>query len=439
MTDEILWILFELVVNIYESFLLIIFLSLSLEIKRPFRKHHIAIVIGGIAMTIIVTVLNHITIYEGFLGIIYSLCFFVFSLIFLNGTILKKIFISIFTNVVLIGVSTGLASIMSLFLRDSVENIYTEQAISRFLTVVIVQATLTYVFGILHHLIANKIGALNPKEWILILSVLGISFITFVMIHVTALDNATKYDVKLLMFSELGIILVNIVCWYMTINISSMRKREEELLELNKHKEYSIQYAQTVKMQYEQTRRLRHDMKQFYTILDKLISDNKLDEAKSFIADSYQSVVVTDVVVDVGNDYINALLNAKLTEAKSVGISVICSVTRDIKGYENADLCNLIGNLLDNAIEAAKKCDEEMRSIEFNLSSSDNRLNIIVRNSIKDSVITNNQNFITTKKNKFNHGYGMKTIKFITEKYGGTTDFYEEGNIFVAHIVIYQK
>ena len=197
--------------------------------------------------------------------------------------------------------------------------------------------------------------------------------------------------------------------------------------------------TQTVKMQYEQTRRLRHDMKQFYTILDKLISDNKLDEAKSFIADSYQSVIVTDVVVDVGNDYINALLNAKLTEAKSVGISVICSVTRDIKGYENADLCNLIGNLLDNAIEAAKKCDEEMRSIEFNLSSSDNRLNIIVRNSIKDSVISNNQNFITTKKNKFNHGYGMKTIKFITEKYGGTTDFYEEGNIFVAHIVIYQK
>ena len=75
----------------------------------------------------------------------------------------------------------------------------------------------------------------------------------------------------------------------------------------------------------------------------------------------------------------------------------------------------------------------------FNMSASDNYLNIIVRNSIKNSVISNNQNFITTKKNKSGHGYGMKTIKFITEKYSGTTDFYEEGNIFVAHIVIYQK
>lgn len=439
MTDEILWTLFELVVNVYESFLLIIFISLSLDIKRQFRKHHLAIICGGIAMSIIVTILNHVTIYEGLLGIIYSLCFFVFSLIFLNGTILKKIFISVFTNVVLIGVSTCIVSVMSMFLKDSMENIYTEQAISRFLTIVIGQATLTYVFGVLLHFTTNKIGSLKPKEWLLVLSVLGISFIIFVMIHITALDNTTNFDIKLLMFSELGIILINIVCWYMTINISNVRRREEELLELNKQKEYSIQYAQTVKMQYEQTRRLRHDMKQFYTILDKLISDNKINEAKAFIADSYESVVATDVVVDVGNDYVNALLNAKLSEAKAAGISVICSVTRDIKGYENADLCNLIGNLLDNAIEAAKKCDEEMRSIEFNLSSSDNRLNIIVRNSIKDSVISNNQNFITTKKNKFNHGYGMKTIKFITEKYGGTTDFYEEGNIFVAHIVIYQK
>ncbi len=439
MENNIFWIIFEFTVNLYESLILISFICSSLKFKRDIHNHRLIFLTGVAVMTLSVTILDNVVMYEGLLGIIYSLCFFAYSLFFLNGGVLKKLFIAIFTNAVLIGVSTAIANIMSFILKDSIENIYNERTTSRLLVVVIGQALITYVFGLLRHFTNNKLGSLKPKEWLLILSVLGISFVTFAMIHITALEGyMTDGDIKLLMASEFGIILINIVCLYITVNLSKIREHEEELIALNKQNEYSRQYAQSVRTQYEQTCRLRHDMKQHYTVLGRLLSDNKLYEAKSFVAECYDSIFLTEVVIDVGNDYVNAILNAKLSAAKSRGIGVVCSAEKDISGFGSADLCSLIGNLLDNAMEAAEKCEPQDRSIEFNMSVSGNHMNITVRNSIVSSVLSQNKKLATTKKNVSEHGFGLKTINFIAEKYGGTTDFYEEGLTFISHIVIYK-
>ncbi|MBP1562098.1 MAG: sensor histidine kinase [Oscillospiraceae bacterium] len=238
----------------------------------------------------------------------------------------------------------------------------------------------------------------------------------------------------MLMLSELGLILINIICLYITSNLSETHKREEHLLVEKKQNEYTQKYAQTVKEQYEQTRRLRHDMKQYCTVLDGLIVDKKYDEARAFISENYKSISRSEVVVDVGNDFVNSILNAKLTLAKSLGIEVICSVEKELSGIESADLCNLLGNMLDNAIEAAQRCELEKRSIELNISSVGNRLNIAIRNSIIHSVLKENPSLATSKPDKFEHGFGIKTIKTIAEKYGGTTDFYEDNLTFVCRV-----
>lgn len=293
---------------------------------------------------------------------------------------------------------------------------------------------ITYLFAVILHFTKDGVNSLKPKEWGLIISVLGISFVTFAAIHITAISYNSAFNSLLLMIAELGIILINMVCWYITVNLSKSNKRKEELLVLNKQNEYSYQYAETVKEQYEQTCRLRHDMKKYCTVLDGLIADEKYDEARALISENYKNISHSEVVVDVGNDFVNSILNAKLTLAKSHGIDVICSAEKELSGIESADLCNLLGNMLDNAIEAAQKCEPEKRSIELNISSSGNRLNITVRNSVLCSILKENPSLMTSKHDKSEHGFGIKSIKSVAEKYGGTTDFYEENMTFVCRV-----
>lgn len=436
--NEPFWIVLEIITNIYQSFLVMHFICSSFNNDFRFSNGKMIFVFGSLINALLLTVLNGITSYEGLLGIIYSIYFFGFSLLFLKGSVLKKLFISIFTNLCIAGISSAVPSFVSVVLKGSMDSIYNTNSVARLLTIAIVQVVLTYLFLVLLHFTKDKVNSLKAKEWGLIISIFGISFITFLVIHIAALTSDLTSSI-LLLTAELGIILINVVCWYITISLSKSNKAKEELIALNKQNEYSQKYAQTVKEQYEQTRRLRHDMKQYNAVLDRLISDKKYDEARELISENYKTISRSEVVIDVGNDLINAILNSKLTLTKSLGIDVICSTEKDLSGIESADLCSLIGNLLDNAIEAAQLCEPEKRSIELNISTSGSRMNITVRNSISRSVLKENPKLTTTKSDRSEHGFGIKTIKFISEKYNGSTDFYEEGGFFISRIEIYRQ
>ena len=120
-------------------------------------------------------------------------------------------------------------------------------------------------------------------------------------------------------------------------------------------------------------------------------------------------------------------------------INIICSIENDISGVEDIDLCNLIGNLLDNAICAAEKCDLDSRLIEVRISSAGSKLVMIVKNSIRDSVLKENPNLKSTKPNSAEHGFGIKTIKYIAAKYNGEFDFYEEDLIFIIRVELHKE
>lgn len=437
--NNLFWAIFEYAINIYQAFLVMHFVCSSFNHNYHSVKGKMVYVFGSLGNVLLLNFLNEVTLYEGLLGIFYSIYFFVFSLLFLKGSVLKKLFISVFTIICIIGISSVVPSIVSTVFKDNIDNIYNTNSTSRLITVILAQILLTYLLAVVLNFTKDGVNSLKSKEWGLIISILGISFVTFSVIHLTAISSNSTKSSLLLMVAELGLILINMVCWYITLSLSRSNRNKEELLVLNKQNEYSHQYAETVKEQYEQARRLRHDMKQYCTVLDGLISEKKYDEARALISENYENISHSEVVVDVGSDFVNSILNAKLTLTKSLGIDVICSAEKDLSGIDSADLCNLIGNLLDNAIEAAQNCEPEKRSIELNISSSSSRLNITVRNSIQSSVLNINPSLKSTKHNLEEHGFGIKTIKYIAEKYNGTTDFYEEGTIFISRIELYRK
>ena len=85
------------------------------------------------------------------------------------------------------------------------------------------------------------------------------------------------------------------------------------------------------------------------------------------------------------------------------------------------DLCNLIGNMFDNAIEASQ--NSEKRFIYFEISQKNDNLNIFLKNSIDQSVLTSNPHLQSTKKSN-NHGFGTSIIKEIAMRHHGIADAY---------------
>jgi len=437
--QNVLWMVLELTVNLIESFLCIHFVIGSFDRKCKILELKGTYLVGTIGLAAVVTVLNQITEYEGVLGLIYAVYLTVFSLIFLRGTLLKKLFISALTLICLVSTATVSGNIISAVFNNEPMEIYTEQIFERFAFMVVGVALLAYVLKLFSHFIGGGREGLKSKEWILILSILGISFLIIAALHAIILSNDNKREhLDFLIASEIGIIFINILCLYITVNLSETHKREEQLIIDQRQSEYSGQYAQMIKEQYEQTRRLRHDMKQYADTVRGLLKAGNMKAAEALVDEQTEILSSISTVINVDNDFLNAILNSKLSFAKSKNIDVLCSVENGISGIEDIDLCNLVGNLLDNAITAAEKCNPDSRLIEVNISSSGSRLIVTVRNSICCSVLNENPKLKSTKQDTSKHGFGIKTIKYLAEKYNGRFDYYEEGRRFVTSVELHR-
>ena len=437
--SDVLWTCLELIVNLFDAFLCVHYIIRSFGSKCKLVNLKLTYLIGVVGLAALFSVMNMFTVYEGLLGLIYDAYLFIFSVIFLYGSLLKKLFISILTVIVLMGVAALAANVLFAIFKDDPVKIYTEHSFERFLFMVIGNALWVYAFEFLVRFTGAKNAVLKIKEWVLILSILTISTFIIAVIRMVILDDTNDNRNNLLMLSEFGIIIINILCLYIIASLNETHKREAELELEKKRTEYDQRYAQTVKDQYEQTRRLRHDMKQYVASLSTLIKEEKYSAALELIEKQGDDLAKVETIIDVGNDLVNAILNIKLTLAKSKSIDVICSIEKNISGVEDMDLCNLLGNTLDNAIAAAELCDTEARSVEVKISSEGSRLVILVKNSIPRSVLGHNPHLRSTKPDPQEHGFGVKTIKAIAEKYSGKTDYYEEGLTFICRSELHRK
>ena len=111
-------------------------------------------------------------------------------------------------------------------------------------------------------------------------------------------------------------------------------------------------------------------------------------------------------------------------------------VTADIPEKYEHDISIILSNLLDNAIEASEKLTDEKPEITLIISEVTGYYSIIVKNRISSSVITENKKLATTKSDKHNHGYGLKSVKVLAEAHNGMVDIYEKDGFFIVNALL---
>lgn len=241
-------------------------------------------------------------------------------------------------------------------------------------------------------------------------------------------DGKQIAEMKYLMLIFIGLIISNIVVYFLAVNLN---KKREELLRY-KMQSQNIEGILNVN---EESRKIRHDMKNILLAAIGYLEEGKIDDAKSYLEMIEQnkiSVLSENIYCD--NIAVNYLIKQKNSECQNRNIHFICIVLCEFFEVSDVDLCILIGNALDNAIEASEQVKNS--EVVLQIEEKGGYLNILVKNKFEKSVLKENPKLVTTKKEKQHHGLGIRSMKTITEKYHGVLDFYEKENYFYCRSLL---
>lgn len=196
----------------------------------------------------------------------------------------------------------------------------------------------------------------------------------------------------------------------------------------------SHQYEE-IKEIYLNMRGWRHDYHNHLQVMKAQIAAGQVEEMKAYLSELEQNLDKVDTYVKSGNLMADAILNSKLSMAEQKGIRVNCkAILPQELSVEDVDLCVLLGNLLDNALEACESIPEEQRFLRIYMVVNKSQLYISIQNSAKEELDFNERNYISTKRG--NHGLGMKRVKALVDKYDGYLTLANEPGIFAAEVTL---
>lgn len=232
-----------------------------------------------------------------------------------------------------------------------------------------------------------------------------------------------KYDLHpLFLIVLLGLLYTNIVVIYYTNRIreQAMEKRTWEIAE--HHYAMQQEYYDQMRIQQEETRALWHD-------ISKYLRASQVDNSGHAVAQVQEMLNTIPFVVDVNNRIVSVILNEYYQIAKTAGIMLEMDVQVPSELFVAAtDLYVLIGNTMDNAIEACAHLPEDQRIISLKLRAHNNILFYEVTNPYEET-------YLLQAKSKY-HGYGLKNVSRCVERYSGTVDVQKRNGMFclTAHL-----
>ena len=147
-----------------------------------------------------------------------------------------------------------------------------------------------------------------------------------------------------------------------------------------------------------------------------------------------------DSRVRTGNKALDTILTEKSLLCNDEGIVLSCMADGELLSFmTDGDIYSLFGNLVDNAIEAVMKLERDLRSVSLSVKSASGLVYVGIYNRYDGQIKFEGGLPLTTKNDRAEHGYGMKSVRMLVEKYGGEMKIKTEGGIFELNIVFPQS
>lgn len=231
------------------------------------------------------------------------------------------------------------------------------------------------------------------------------------------------------------ILSVILLSGVMVYRLSGQYETEKELAELKERQAELLERDYNVlNKAYSDNARTFHDMHNHIGAVRSLLVAEKYDKAIEYLDDLQKPVSGIASNVWTGDETVDYLINSRIAAAENEGISFETQIEFP-KGTNigGADLCAVLGNLLDNAFDAVRKDGtSDGRSIKLTIRRINCMLVIKVVNTFGGEISISDGKLMTTKSEKGLHGWGIESARTAAEKYNGTVQTTAEKGIFTA-------
>lgn len=356
---------------------------------------------------------------------------FIFCLVFLKGDILEKAFVSFYIMGLVCVVSSFSLLVVSMFHEFDVYHILSILDTLR----MVANGIMKVLFFILTRMILRwkRDTALKLREFFILEGIVLFSIVGIAFFMIKTLKNPHLEGITLTIIGMVA--TMNVVIYFLFLYISRINRlnREYAILQLQYFNQQKS--MEEIQQLYKVILSLHHDMKNHLASVDYLAERGKYDEIHRYIRTLKNIEIESQFqFFYTGNDIIDAILNTKLAMAEKLRIQHRVAITYVDIPMELSDISVLLGNLLDNACEAAAKA--EKKNIEVRIRREDEYVFISVCNTMVHSVLENNPNLLTTKNEQELHGFGVRNIKKIVNQYNGIIRYHEEAGMFICDVFI---
>lgn len=413
------------ILSFLEVFLCLLFLSIYMEIQEKFLRlqYCMAAAIGALGMAVDVFFPNK----EIHIG---QFCIVILAICIYSGHTVRRIAIGL----LYLAISIMTEQIMEVLFLVVGKRAGTFEEYGDFRAYLILMASYLVKFMVIYFwkTYKEKQETKERRSVDLILPVIAVGNSIYMTMF---LKEELPRQASSLFFCYLGtayVTVLNMVIYYLLGKIDGLRAEK-------KHYFYAIQelkqketYYKNMEEHHKEIRIIKHDLQNQLTVLDGYMQLEKWDKAKKELESMMDDVNGSNQKYYTSNIGVNTILNAKEKEMKEKNIRCCFEIQLPKKlNITNRDMTGVLGNILDNAIEASARCEEE-RFVELMLYYKNHFIVLECTNSANRDV----QELHTIKADKRNHGWGMKSIEQIVEKYNGSTEWKCENREFKMEICL---
>ena len=432
---SIFWPAWEVFVNLIENLLFCILLNkkLGYEPKKSGR------IWGGfIGITLIVSLMNQFSIDYRIVMVLIMILDIIYALWAHSGDRGQRIFWGSSSTIIAFIGNTVILNLFS-FIQNIDSNDILAQTNIRFQMMSLYLLAILLMFSFLYFLDSKQTAFSWPIQILLLilltLGTIASGYLIKINFLLTDAHNITKLVVLVSGLFLLIMIGIMFIFEFMGIlnkrNLALKLELQQEKLE-NSHNQRMIEIFEALKD-------WKHDYNNHLLVLRAYAQDKKYEDLINYLSNMNLQFNQVTSFINTGNTAVDALVSQKLFTATAQGIPVNIAIilSADLPLSTN-DLCALIGNLMDNGIEACQRLSEKEISqsyIDFKIEPKLGMLSIYINNRSNGSYLYDVHGLISSKNNK-EHGQGLKRIEKIVKSANGFFEAIPNETSFTVNILI---
>ena len=429
-----IWHCVEIFFSVVQCLILLNFLNLFLgQDKTKIMKGKIFFLIAASMFVLMELAKDKVSMINNIDSFIAVSILIIYSLLCLNGSFLKKLFCTILAAVISASVAAILIVMFSKIADNTaIDTILQNPSMERFILLVVSNGLLFYAFKAIVKY--NRESYMKSTDFLIFVVYPIISFLFLSSVFYIISKIAIEYPVSVLLtIAVASILIANIFIYGLYSLMGKESEIETKYLMLKNRYELQSQNAENTERIFKNMTYIRHDLKNYLSIVLGYINEKESEKAKCYILELLDEKIEPQLYTYYCmNEYLNYILNIKMNVCKENYIEMTVTMLTDIK-CESVDISIIVANILDNAIEAASKTDD--KEIRVVISADFGITKIIITNTVKNiDILNSNPNLKTTKADARGHGLGILSVKEMLKNYNGSVDFFVEGNKFTTYL-----